>query len=336
MDGRNGVFWLGTNGQVYVKGAQGVNAAGAGDANTNSYWNERGYKQILDPNVQPLVGPGVLGASTAPSGGSSGGGGAAAAPKPDRSNSIALQNAGLGAVDQQYNSGISAIDASLGKLLGQYGEEATANEATYTSSSDSNQNNLQKDKQTALVNAAQGRQGLFGSLSSIGALNGSGIDLANRAVTKGANDDLSGAADSYSTNQTNLDSSIDTFRREDKNRKENAATNAGNAKTNAKNQAAKDRMGYYSQLANDYSAMGNEGEAKRYTAAASALYPELATTSIPNANVAYSGAAFTPGTLSDYIAGADSTVVSATPTQPGQTIPGLVASPTKKKLFEFA
>lgn len=321
----NGQFWIGADGNVYVAGSQGVNSAGRADANTNQYWSDRGYGLVADPNPPPRSSP----APSNPNGG--GRGGPAPAPKPDRSNSIALQNAGLGAVDQQTNAGISSINAAVGRLQGQYNEEATANEGIYTDNSNNNQNNLQKNKQTAMVNAAQGRQGLFGSLASIGALGGSGIDLANRAVAKGANDDLSGAADSYAGNQTNLDTAIGTFRREDKNRKENANTNAENARQNVRGDAAKSRMGFYSQLSNDYSAMGNEGEAKRYTGMASSLYPEVARTNVPNANIAYSGAAFTPGALSEYIAGADSTAVSATPTQSGQTIPGLTASPIKKK-----
>lgn len=330
------IYWIGADGNVYLKGAGGNGASvkNLGNPQQAQTWNLglNGAVQVGDPNPGGGGGGGQQAAQTAPSGGGGGGGGySAPAPKPDRSNSIALQMAGLGAVDQQYNSGVSAIDSSLGKLMGQYGEEAAANEKIYTDSSNSNQNNLQKNKQTAMVNAAQGRQGLFGTLASIGALNGSGIDLANRSVQKGANDDLSGAADSYAGNQTNLDTAVGTFRRENKNRKENAETAAANAKTNAQNEAAKSRMGYYSQLVNDYSAMGNEGEAKKYTGMASALYPQLATTSIPNSNIAYSGAAFSPGSLSKYLAGADSTVVSTTPTAPGQTIPGLIASPTTKK-----
>lgn len=277
-------------------------------------------------NADPSSGA-VLGASAPPSNPN---GGTSAPAKVDKSNDIALQLAGLGAVDSQLSSGLGSIDTALSKLTGQYDTETGSNEKNYGEQSNTNQGNLQKNKQTALVNAAQGRQGLFGTLSSLGALNGSGIDLANRAVQKGANDDLSGAAENYSTNQSGLDTAIGTFRQEDKMRRENATTAAENAKTNARGEAAKNRMAFLSNLANDHAAMGNEGEAKRYSAEAAALYPELARTSVPNSNIAYSGAAFTPGTLANYMAGADSTQVTAAPTQ-GSTLPGLVAAPTKKK-----
>jgi hypothetical protein len=324
------VYWYGADKNIYYKGDNGVvkniGQPSKGeqslyekgvDTNSGSYVAD----YIADPN-RPAA-PGNPNNTTA-------------APKVDKSNDIALNRAGLGAVDSQTAAGMSSIDAALGKLTGQYDTEATTNEGSYTSNSNQNQTNLQKNKQTALVNAAQGRQGLMGTLSSLGALNGSGIDLANRAVTKGANDDLSGAADNYSTNQSGLDTAIGTFRQEDKMRRENAATAAENAKTNVRGDAAKSRMSFLSNLSNDYAAMGDSGNAKTYSDQAAALYPEIAKSSVPNSNISYSGAAFTPGTLADYMAGANSTVVSATPAQPGQSIPGLVASPTKKKQLQPA
>ena len=155
-------------------------------------------------------------------------------------------------------------------------------------------------------------------------------------MTKGAYDDLSGAQDTYEGNQTSLDSGIEAFRKENKRRIEDADVNAENARQNARNQAAKDRFTYFGNLANDYAAMGDEGNAKTFTSRASSLYPELAKTSIPNANLSYSGVAYTPGDLSNYFAGADSTVVETRPTAPGTDIPGIVASPTKKKQLQLA
>lgn len=325
------VYWVGTDGNVWLKSAQPggkwtVKSAGKPvnlyDQGFDSNQLSAQATRIADPNAPRQAAP----APTNPNGSSG-----SSTPKVDKSNDIALQNAGLNAVDQQYGTGISSINKALGNLLGQYNTEAQSNEKNYSTQSDTNQNNLQKNKQTALVNAAQGRQGLFGTLASLGALNGSGLELATRAVQKGANDDLSGAADNYATNQSGLDTAIGTFRQEDKARRENANTSAENAKINAANEAARSRMSFYSNLANDYSAMGDEANAKKYSGLAASLYPDLAKTSIPNSNIAYSGAAFTPGTLADYMAGANSTTVSATPTQGSQGIPGLIASPSLKK-----
>lgn len=317
------VYWLGADGNVYLKGASGVQNAGKAINLSDAGFDASGLSaeatRINDPNPPP--GPANPNGNT----------GGTAPAVADKSNDIALQNAGLGAVDTQTSSGLSAIDKALGTLIGQYDTEAGANEGNFKTQSDTNQNNLQKNKQSALVNAAQGRQGLFGTLSSLGALNGSGIDLANRAVQKGANDDLNGAADNFGTNQSSLDTAIGTFRQEDKERRDNANTSADNARTNTRNEAAKSKQTFYSNLANDFAAQGDAGEASRYTGLASALYPEVAATSIPNSNIAYTGAAFTPGTLASYLAGANSTAVTAAPVN-GGGIPGLTASnPIKKK-----
>lgn len=333
----NSVYWVGNDGNVWYRSGDTTRNVGKPvnlqDSGFDSQFLSAEASRINDPNPQQS-GPGAPPSN--PNGTRSGAGGYVAPPKPDKSNDIKLQLAGLAAVDQQTGSGISSIDQALGRLQGQYDVERDSNEKNYTDQSVTNQTNLQKNKQTAFVNASQGRQGLFGTLSSLGALSGDGITLANRAVQKGANDDLSGAADSFSGNQQQLDTAVGQFRQEDKMRRDNASTSAENARTNVRNQAAKSRMSFYSNLANDHSEMGNAGEAKRYSELASSLYPEMAKTSVPNSEIAYRGAAFTPGTLASYMAGADNTTVTATPTQPGSTIPGLVAGPTKKKQLQLA
>ena len=48
--GGGGVFWKGADGNVWVKGSQGTNSAGAWDANTQNYWTGQGFSQINDPN----------------------------------------------------------------------------------------------------------------------------------------------------------------------------------------------------------------------------------------------------------------------------------------------
>jgi len=75
-----GVFWRGTDGMTYVKGAQGTNQAGVADANTNQYWTSRGFIEIADP-LRPNRGVLTINGGpydqAAPGGGSdqSGGGG---------------------------------------------------------------------------------------------------------------------------------------------------------------------------------------------------------------------------------------------------------------------
>lgn len=342
----NAVYWVGADGNVWFKSGNSVRNVGKPINLYNTGFDSSTISAqatpIQDPNPPKQSPPpgggggGYGGSYGSGSGGTSvsggGGGGAAAAPLyEDKSNDIAVQMAGLGAVDQQQNSGLSAVDKALQNLFGTYDTEKTANETNYTGQSNTNRTNLQKNTQTAYVNAAQGRQGLFGTLASLGALNGDGLYLANRAVQNGANTDLSGASDNFGTNQTALDTAIGTFRQQDKTRRDQATSSAENARQNVRNQAAKDRLAFLTNLSNDYTAEGKKAQAKTYSDQAAALYPTLASTSIPDSNISYTGAAFTPGTLADYVAGANSTAVHSTPTSGNGGAPGLVASPVKKK-----
>lgn len=325
--GNNGVFWIGSNGQVYVKGAKGTNAAGAADGNTAQYWSSRGYSAINDPNA-----PAARTDAPGDPNNSAGSGGGGAPVYADKSNDRAIQMAGLSATDQQEAGGIAQIDKTLASIMGGYDTEAEANTKNYTDQSNNNQNQFQTGKQTSLVNAAEGRRGLLGSLASIGALSGDSLRLANNAVQHGANQDLSGASQTYATNQSGLDTSLNTFKAADKSRRNNANTQADNGKMGVHNSAATARQNFYTSLANDYEAEGNTGSAKEYTGKAAALYPSIAQTSIPASNLAPETAAYTPTTLANYLSKGNTLVKADAPatTAGGLVVPGLVAS-TKKQ-----
>jgi hypothetical protein len=327
-------YWIGTNGNVYATNGGAVVDWGPAIGSPQAGGIEAAKGSVMGTQIKdPLPGGNAPAPAPAPSN-PNGGSGSSAPAYQDKSNDISLQNAGLGGADQQQVSGLAAIDKALGGLLGQYDTESTANEGNYHTQSDTNRNNLETNKQTALVNAAQGRRGLFGTLSSLGALSGSGIDLANEAVQKGANEDLTGAEGTFSGNQVGLDTALNTFHAQDKQRRDDANTAAENAKTKVRHDTAVTKQGIFGNLANDYSAEGNAGEAARYTQMAADLYPEVANNSIPSSNLAYTAAAFTPGTLANYINNG-ATSVTAAPTQSGGSgqpnLPSLVAQNSDQK-----
>lgn len=317
-----------TNGQTVLPGAQLT-------PNNPAYYTDTAAGRAL---VAGKNTPAVLGVTTTGNGNSNGNQNSAPAPAPanpngvvaapalpDKSNDIALQNAGLSAVNTQRSSGLSAVQDALNKILGGYSTEAANNQTNYTTQSDVNQNNLQRAKQAALVAAAQGRQGLFGTLSSLGALSGSGIQLANNAVQQGANVDLAGAGDTFGQNQTALDTNIGQFNQANERRKLEAQAAAADAQKGVTNQAAVEQQKIYTTLADDYAAMGNTAKAQEYTQLAASLFPDIATSSIPQTSLVPTAAAYTPATLSNYIAGQVGTNVAATPSN-GAALPGLVAS----------
>lgn len=329
------VWWVGGDGNIWFKDSMGtrnvgkpINMSDKGfDAQLLSSGSSVGAQRINDPNPQPAK------TTQAPANANGQGSGGSSTPKVDKSNDIALQLAGLSALDGQTATGMSAIDKALGGLTSKYDTERSSNEGNYTTQSNTNQGNRQRGTQSSLLNAAQGRQGLFGTLSALGALNGSGVDLANRAVKAGANEDLSGVEDTFNENQTGLDTAIGTFRQQDDMRRKDAETAAEDARTNVRGQAAEKRQSFYANLADNYAAMGNGAESKKYASMAAGEYSNIGKNSIPSSNLAYSAAAFTPGTLADYMVGEGGTVVSATPTSPtGEGgLPGLSAGNRKKK-----
>lgn len=254
---------------------------------------------------------------------------------PDRSNDIRANEAALSAADTQRTSGLATIQDTLNKLIGRYADEAKTNQANYGESTDTNKNNLQRNTQTALLNAAEGRRGLFGILASLGALSGSGINLANEAVQKGANADITGANDTFSENRGALDTSINAFNAADKRRREDAATAAETSRTDLENQVLQNKQKAYSQLADDYSQEGKAADAKRYADLVASLFPDIARTSVPPAQIAYSGASYTPASLAKYVGGDTGTQVQTTPASGANPLPGLLAlTPLQRKKIE--
>lgn len=252
----------------------------------------------------------------------------------DKSNDITLQNAGLGAVDQQQQTGLGSVDNNFNNVMGLYGTDEANAAKSYGSESDANQGDLQGNKQTAMQNAVQGRSGLFGTLASLGALNGDGINLANNAVAAGANTDLTNAADTYATNQNGLDSGYNAFKAQDEQRKSAATQAKNNDELRVRADADKSRQGYLTALANDYQAEGNTAKGADYAQQAAALMPSIANENVPTMDLGYSGSAFTAPTLSSYVGKANNTTVQSTPAAGGAgnplNVPGLVAAAKKQ------
>lgn len=314
-----GYFWKGADGKVYVQGSGGINAAGSWDGNTANYWSSRGYTQTApSPTKSAAASNGATTTSTdtgygtgATSSAASGSG--SGTSYEDKSNDITLQNAGLGSVGDTENSGIKSIEDAWNKINGQYEGDLNTASTEYGNQSTENNKDLQTNKQTALERGVSGRQGLFGTLSSLGALNGTGIQLANRAVQKGTNEDLTTAGNTFATNQNGLDTGYNAYTQQEKRLQDAAKSAKDNNEQQVHNDAAKSRQQYLTNLANDYQAEGNTAQAKTFASQAADLFPSIAATNVPTINMGYSGGAYTAPTLSQYAAKANNTTVQTTP-----------------------
>jgi hypothetical protein len=285
-----GVYWRGTDGNIYWKTSNGTQNLGANPSAATLSTSQ----QIADPN------PG-------------GGQAAVATGRPSTgANAPELDTAALGATDAAINSlgteasvGNQNIDDSLRSVMGRYDQDRSKNEGNYNDSTVTNNQNLQKNKQNALVAAAQGRRGLRGTLSALGALSGDGIILSDRAVTDAANDDIGEAADTFSGNQTSLDKAWREFDDEDKERRAEAQTSASNQRTALEGSIASKRQQLLQKKAELYSKGGRNAEAAALLGEAGGLNNEIASKSrVAATPITERSAAFTPGDLEDYLAGA--------------------------------
>lgn len=339
MAAPTGIYWVGADNNIYAKAPGGNNAAvtnfgkalNVGNNGFDAQYGSGVFNRVNDPNAPAQSNTsGTTDSASYGSGNPTSSAAAVAAPVyPDKSNDISLQNAGLGAVGDTEKSGIKSIEDAWGKISGQYDDDLNTANTEYGGQSTENTKNLQVNKQAALETGVQGRQGLFGTLASLGALNGTGIERANQAVERGTNEDLTTAGNTYATNQSSLDSGINAYRQQEKRLRDTAENAKNNNEEQVHNDAAKSRQAYLTNLANDYQDEGNTASAKDYSAQAAALFPSIASTNVPTINLGYSGGAYTAPTLSQYTAKANNTSVRATPAT-GATnsifaIPGLEA-----------
>lgn len=229
---------------------------------------------------------------------------AAAAKRAQAQAAINNTEKAIGSLDTELNVGYGNIENERASVLSRYQREAETNEGDYTGQTVNNNQNLLKNRQNALQAAAQGARGLRSTLASIGALGGTGQVLANRAVTNSANQDIGEASETAAGNARTLDTAIGKFRDEDKIRREELDVQARNNRTALEGRVESKRQGFMQKMAELFSELGDSGRATDYLNRAGDLNNTIAQkTAVAAAPIAARGAAFTPGTLADYLAG---------------------------------
>lgn len=320
-----GVYWTGADNNIYTReaGQNGVKNIGPNGVAAIP----KGLKGISDPNppAQQTISNNNTGNTPA----------APASPVySDKSNSISVNQAGLASAGATRDTAVNKVQDQLNTIMGLYNTDASNANTEYTNEGNANQNDLQSNKEAALQTAVHGRQGLYGTLASLGALSGTGLQLANEAVQTGANQDLTRAADTYATNQNALDSAYNHFKNQDAARRLQASTNAANNEEQAQNDYYKNQQTYLKNIGDDYQAEGKTAQAKGYYDRLAALFPQIAATNVPAMDIGYSGSAYTAPTLASYLGQANNTVVQSTPgvaaNNAAFSIPGLLAANRKQ------
>lgn len=240
---------------------------------------------------------------------------------------LSLQQSYLSGAETELNTAKSGIGQRKDQLMTRYNDETTRNQGVFNEQSGVNQGNYNRNLQEAMINAARGRQGLFGTLSALGALGGSGTKLADQAVQQGANLDIAGADDTYRENQSGLTRAMDEYTRADSSRREDASAQAAALEQQAQNNYLKTQQEIFVKMANLYNALGDVGQADQYTRQAANLSARIGSTGVsPVGALAPTAASFTPEALGSYVGGLNDVSVSQGAPTGQSLIPSLMAS----------
>ena len=300
----NTVYWVGRNGNVYFRSGDKVTDAGKLIKDFGNGFDA----EFLSAESNRIDDPVAVQKEQAPA---STGGGASAQKKVLNQAAVNATQQAIDSLGTELDTGYKNNDDSFNSLTGKYDQERARTKQDYDEETVSNTQSLQRNKQNALVAGAQGLRGLRGVLSSIGALGGDGAKLANQAVTTAANQDIGGATETAATNAQALDKAWNRFDEEDQDRRREAETARVNQRTALEGSIAGKRQNFYQKMAELYGDVDNTAAATDWLGKAGGLNQEIASkTRVAATPFQAKAAAYNPGDLDSYLAGAGDMTVS--------------------------
>lgn len=289
----NGDYWVGGNGQVYVKaagvsgsGGSGVDDVGASNKALLADLGSYGAKEISNP-----------GSGTAPAATGGGTGGSSSSSTPAASTTVnpGLISSILASIANEISTNQSNYQNAVNANKG---DDATeANEVT--TQSQGNTTSRAQAIQGAEQAAATGSKGLDAVLASLGALGGTGSVLAGRAVASTANGDIGGADSTYQTNATNISNADAAYQAAAKQRDTTLANNLTADNQDATNAGDQN-------IINDAEDIGDTATVNRFL-------PGLTASTAPSVQLAPTQLSYNAAPVSSY-APASGLTVTANPT----------------------
>ena len=236
----------------------------------------------------------------------------------------------LASLDIGRQTSRDAAQGNYQNMLNQYTDQFNTDRTRYQGQTTQNEQNLTGNRQAALLQAAQGGQGLRAVLAAMGALNGTGSVLADRAVSQAANKDIGDAQNTFETNATSLTNAWADTESQDRQRRAQADAARQAAFNSADTGFFNNKIDILGKLANIYDA----GSAQRgnYARQAGDLYNQVAR--IPQGEaVPYTpvSSLYSPQNLSSYLAGTNNLQVQAQSGNTQPNVPNLTATFSKRK-----
>jgi hypothetical protein len=269
LGGDKGAYWVGQDGQVYVKGDRGVNASGPADANTNAYWQTQGYNLISDPATETL-GSSTSTAPTNPAGTN--------APDAPIFNDAGARNT-QGTIDQMpglLKAALGTEKTRYDNSVSDFAAQETEQRGQYKEGSDTNQLNYDANFMDSIRSGVKGLGGLMALLRGTGASGGTAQDQVKDVVGGVTANDIRGGADTRNENQSALDTGLGGYLGDLKRKRET------NTDTYENNQRAVNRdsntqlQDLYQTMAGYYGDVGNQATSDQWTNKAGGLTPSIA------------------------------------------------------------
>ena len=265
-----------------------------------------GYNYVPDGSDSHTTGDSLTDSSTNNTyGGAYGGayGGGGGSQYTNTTAARAAEQARIDALSTKENNLLASNQNQYSNVLAGYDRERNINQTDYDDNTLNNSQDLQRNKQASLLAGAQGLRGLMNTLGAYGAAGGSGRQLASQAVNSQVNSETGEAANTYSTNQRGLDTSIERFKEEDEARRRAAQQDLETSNRGVRANIAGERQTALRSLADLWKQAGNQGQAGNLLGEVGQLNHFIAENAAPSIGVNAKTAAYQAPSLDTYKAG---------------------------------
>lgn len=309
-------WWVGADGNVWTRQGDSIQNQGQflgetpGDPNGFSSANMSGasqqdlgltWERVVDP-VNPWGSSNDTDFTT----NNTGDGGDYA----DTSQARASTRTSIDSLDDILANRQSEAQQQYQKMLDTYGAEDAQAQDQYEGQVSKNEKSRETNRHQALNAAAEGSRGLHATLASIGALGGTGRQLANRAVASEANSDIGRSDRAFGDNAEQLFNAFSSLKQQQKQRKKDAESTFKKTKQQNRYDITDKRQGLWEDMSSLWARAGNNSRADQALARASSYTPDLVSNTRPQVSeYAKKPLQYQAPALKNYLAGANNMTV---------------------------
>lgn len=265
------VYWIGANGNTYLKGANGVQDLGRsnhgftdGGFESDTLQQSVGATRIPDPNKPTSQAP------PNPNGASSG-------PQYPALNQGAVHNTQL-AIDQLpalLQAALAAEDQTYSNTVGGFNAQQQQQQGQHDTGTTTNMQNYDANFMDSIRAGIKGLGGLMALLRGTGASGGTADQQVRDTVGGVTSNDIRAGADTQKENQTQLDTSLSSFLTDlGLKRKQNEDIHVNNARSISRDSNSQ-MQDLYGKMAGFYGDAGMTGQRDDFMGRAGALTPQI-------------------------------------------------------------